>query len=513
MKITFIGDMHLSDVENTPQEEGLDWAIDEINKLSPDACAVVGDITACGSLDAALRFRKKISKLRCPILTVPGNSDLRDSKTEATLSKILLTHPRALHLDKLSIVGIDSSRNKISEAERERLVSLTLRENVILCSHQPKYHIDPDSREFLKNWTNSLRDAGHKILLWASGHTHLYAKDTFNEFPMVTLRAIDLDKCSKGSAQILVLDFDGENSTLESIDYQRGLHTSWSEAERAEFVDFLGITCYNNTKIERDMPFAIENGVRHLEWRSISEKEFDIIEKWRQSGGKTFSLHFQDMNFDNSVIGIESFNHFAKNAIRASADAVTVHPPQIANEKLLRSPHIFDAVADAMAETLLPVAEAGIKILVENNHTSHGTPPDPLKCDFGCTPFDVIAWRDALRERLGNDTCQLRFDVGHARNNMPLSQDYPIGKWYALIGSEAQGYHLHQTIDESSKMKNHYPITGIHDGFVSFDGFLWAWKTGLLNHAPLILEIREGEGAPATYTRLKNIIMQKTGEG
>jgi hypothetical protein len=44
---------------------------------------------------------------------------------------------------------------------------------------------------------------------------------------------------------------------------------------------------------------------------------------------------------------------------------------------------------------------------------------------------------------------------------------------------------------------------------ISYDGFLWAWHTGMLHHSPVILEIREGEGACATWQRLQNLLLNE----
>lgn len=51
MKIALIADSHLSDTEITPQEESLNWALEELKIIAPDACVWLGDITACGSPD------------------------------------------------------------------------------------------------------------------------------------------------------------------------------------------------------------------------------------------------------------------------------------------------------------------------------------------------------------------------------------------------------------------------------------------------------------------------------
>lgn len=512
MRIALLADPHLSDVEATPQEEALNWALNELSEMKPNACVWLGDITACGSPDAAMRFRRKIDGLSFPSVTVPGNSDLRTDCTSSVMERYMLSHLSSLKIGNLDIVSMDTSRDTILPEERERLSRLELGENVILCSHQPAKYLDAESLEFLKNWIRECRAKGKSFLLWASGHRHVYETGAFEGVPTVSVRALDLDKCIGGSAQICVFDTEnGEILKNEERVYSRGLPVSWNYDERQKFADSLGITCYNRYKIERDMPFAIQNRIRHLEWRSIDEKEIPLIEEWRRGGGESFSLHMSALDFDGDVVGLHTFREMALNAVRAGADMVTVHPPQIASEKMQIGSVAYELVADAMAEAFLPVAKAGIDILVENNHTDFGTPKDPMKCAYGCTPLDLVEWRDALIKRLGKESCHIRFDVGHARNNEPLSENYPIGKWYAMIGSEARAYHLHQTFYDKleHRMRNHYPITDWHDGMVSFDGFLWAWHAGVLHHGPIILEIREGGGALTTWQRLHTLILEE----
>ncbi len=508
MRIALIADLHLSDVESTPQEETLNWALEELQRLQPDACAWLGDITACGDPDAASRFCEKLQALPFPSLTVPGNSDIRTPDTAPLLRRFLCNYPRGLRVGEVCLLGIDTADDHISEGERERLSRVTEGADILLCSHQPAKYLDENSRTFLETWIAAREKKGQHILLWASGHRHVYEQGELEGVPTVSLRALDPDKCIRGTAQILVFDTVKGLSCLEEVCYTRGMPEAWSDAERAELADALGITCYNRSKAERDMPFAIANGVRHLEWRSIGEGELALLERWRKSGGKTFSLHLPSLGFDTDVLHKEKFRASAQDAVRAEADMVTVHPPHLSTALMQSGSDAFEALADAMAEALLPVARAGIDILVENNHTSPGTKRDILKLPYGCTPMDILGWRNALRERLGANTCHLRLDVGHARNNMPLSQEYPIGKWYAQIGPLANAYHLHQTVfsKEDKKMHNHHPITGWHNGFVSFDGFLWAWHVGVLHHGPVILEIREGEGAPATWMRLQKLL-------
>ena len=309
MKIALIADSHLSDTEITPQEESLNWALEELKTIAPDACVWLGDITACGSPDAAMRFRGKTDRLPFPSLTVPGNSELRTPATAEAMERYLLSHPKGLHIGDLSIIGVDTSRNKILPWERQRISGLPLQRRILLCSHQPAKYLDADSLDFLSRWIRKCHAEGHRILLWASGHRHVYDTGSFEGVPTVSLRALDLDKCIGGSGQILVWDPDTQE--MQQHAYSRGLPKNWTLEERQELAGLMGFTCYERTKLDRDMPFAIQNGVRHLEWKNLAEKEIPLLDTWRSGGGQSFSLHMTALDYDNGVIGLPEFRDAA----------------------------------------------------------------------------------------------------------------------------------------------------------------------------------------------------------
>ena len=509
MKIALIADAHLSDLEQTPQESALNWALEALKEAHPDAALWLGDMTACGSPDAALRLDRKLASLPVPSAIVPGNSDLRTEATAPMMERFLFNYPEGLKIKDLHIVGFDNAHDRILPEERARLSRLATGDRILLFSHEPAKYMDADSVEFLRRWAEDRTARGQRILLWASGHRHHYEVSSWEGIPIVSVRALDPDKCRGGEAQICL--WDSESGEFDELCYPTDPMTEWSEEERLELSDCLGITCYSRSKVERDMPFAIAHGVKHLEWRKIKQGELALLEQWRRAGGKTFSLHMSALDYKDGVIGKEELVSSALDAVRAGADMITVHPPQISYDQMKIGLPAFEATADAMAEAFLPVVAAGIDILVENNHTDHDTPNVPDLIPYGCTPIDIVGWRNALNERLGRNACHLRLDVGHARNNMPLSEPYPIGKWFASIGGEANAYHLHQTAHDkvSGRMTNHHPILGWHNGFVAFDGFLGAWKNGTLRKGPVILEIREGEGAPATWLRLQSLLLGK----
>ena len=132
MRIALIADLHLSDVENTPQEETLDWALEELRRLQPDAAAWLGDITACGDPDAASRFCEKLQLLPFPSLILPGNADLRTPTTAPLLRRFLINYPRGLQVGDVRLVGVDTADDRISAGERERLARIAGGEDVLL---------------------------------------------------------------------------------------------------------------------------------------------------------------------------------------------------------------------------------------------------------------------------------------------------------------------------------------------------------------------------------------------
>ena len=107
----------------------------------------------------------------------------------------------------------------------------------------------------------------------------------------------------------------------------------------------------------------------------------------------------------------------------------------------------------------------------------------------------MTLWIDAINETLG-EPCRVGhvLDVGHARNNGSLAKKYPISRWYSEMGHRAVAYHIHQSIRrEDGQLKNHKPIDSWFGPMINYCGFLWAWEEGLLNHAPVFLEVKGRE--------------------
>ena len=135
-----------------------------------------------------------------------------------------------------------------------------------------------------------------------------------------------------------------------------------------------------------------------------------------------------------------------------------------------------------------PIAR-GTVIGVENLHMNAGESADDSR-GFGYLPGECHEWVKSLRRASGYGHIGIHLDIGHARNNAPFSKKCSVGQWYALIGRDTVGYHLHQVTLIDGMMRNHYPIMDVYGPLISLSSFFWGWKTGCLCHAPMYLEIR-----------------------
>jgi len=112
---------------------------------------------------------------------------------------------------------------------------------------------------------------------------------------------------------------------------------------------------------------------------------------------------------------------------------------------------------------------------------------------FGYTPKECKEFMHLVNAQFGFARVGLLLDVGHARNNAPFSGSHPIGAWYGEVGQHTLAYHIHQVEMNDTKMENHMPIRGLYGPLISYCGFAYCWNRGILNRAPVFLEIRGGK--------------------
>ena len=138
---------------------------------------------------AAIRVRERLHEVHVPVLTVPGNSDLRTPETALVMERLWLTPEEGIRVRGVHIVGINTSRGTIDERERARLERVDASMPLILVSHQADTHMDADSRIYLADFIRR-----RHVLAWFTGHVHTPVDKPFAGTRCRAPRALDPDK-------------------------------------------------------------------------------------------------------------------------------------------------------------------------------------------------------------------------------------------------------------------------------------------------------------------------------
>jgi 3',5'-cyclic AMP phosphodiesterase CpdA len=106
-RVAHISDLHCGDPHFAPHL--LERAIAEVNELGVQAVVCSGDLTAFGFKEEYAQARRYLDRLECQtLLVVPGNHDSRNVGY-LHFEELFGRRDPVVHLDGVSIVGIDSS--------------------------------------------------------------------------------------------------------------------------------------------------------------------------------------------------------------------------------------------------------------------------------------------------------------------------------------------------------------------------------------------------------------------
>ena len=175
---------HISDIHCGPefQQDKVETAISEINRMEPDLVVVTGDLTSSGLREEYRAAQETISQIDAETLVLPGNHDERNVGYRV-FNEIFGEAPKKTRLDGGIIVGVDSAEPDIDEGhigrEQARWLRQTLREDSdfkIFALHHHLVPVPHTGREM-----NVLVDAGdilrllleEGVSLVLAGHRHV----------------------------------------------------------------------------------------------------------------------------------------------------------------------------------------------------------------------------------------------------------------------------------------------------------------------------------------------------
>lgn len=478
-KIAVLCDMHLSADARSPQYA---WLLRAVERMKADGIkhvVALGDLTAFGDPSAWQLYLDAVCDFEH--MEIIGNSDIRNKNTEKCLES-LTEHPE-MTLGERRFIGLSTPRGLISENDFARLDSA--KDGDVVCLH---YYLDalkePSKSRFLKA-------IEAKKLTVLHGHAHKDFDYTVGSSRVLGFRGLDPDKAIGGYPAIQYLTF-GDTVACEEIAFDVDFDTA------RDLSSWLGVSCVNYLE---DIRYAKEKGIRYIELRCdkkawfCSEPIVALINAWRSETNGFLSVHMPNLSWkDGAVAGVEKWNSALEDALRLGADHLTVHPPRRTSRlAVLESKECFEALLAHYVSAVQRLPKC-VTVGIENLHSEPGEVCDETRC-FAYTPDEVTLWIEAINQALGDPSRVGHvLDVGHARNNGSLAKEYPISRWYLEMGARAAAYHIHQSVkQENGQLKNHKPIDSWFGPMINYSGFLWSWEKGLLNHAPVFLEVKGWE--------------------
>lgn len=506
-----ITDLHLSDRTDTPTYQALLWAIDQTNKLTPDFVMVSGDMTTYGTSQSAKNTLDILQKIKAPVYFTLGNAEHRSLGASPIFAHALSqsTHKQ----DDVVFLFPDTSHGKIKSADRDGLQKSMLgHDKAVLVTHYPIDTLDEGSRNWMVSFITE-----HQLELYVAGHKHIHRTRQIGSCQEIVTRGLDPDKASGHLPGISLFErSDAGKWTENFIPWQFNMNLMPSEIPK--------LTSPVGWSIQGDPILATQEtrgtDLNVLELRpkdltfSVTALQ-DELTGLRNNRPLYLSWHLPNLSWDmptKKMAGVtDVVNHLAI-AQEIGVNHLTVHVPQVPAH-IMANQDIWTQFEEAYNTIFRNAVSSGIRLAIENIHNDVGVKPTDLTCKFATDIPTYLKWITALQAQfadLPNAQVGAHFDVGHARNNGEYGNLYPLADWYAQIGKQILGYHIHQIRTDSTtgKIANHKEMFSLFEQRISYAGFLHAWSTQQLNRAPLFVEIRDAEERRRSTKRLHNLFLQ-----
>ena len=480
-RIAVFADLHYTRGSAKLKGALLREALRMASALRVEAIVCAGDMLGTGTVAEASDLRALFDSQPLPAWFTPGNAELR-TPAESAAANALLANPSP---PPDGVLLIDSSSGWADLSTLQPFNSSTCAaggsRKLLVVTHVPP--------------------GGGAIGLTVAGHEHV---DAVRENGACrVLRGLDPDKAIGGPPSFATFVRDDAGVWHHEADHEiAGIRPAeWSPAFRDAFLRDLGIsTMYDPFG---GLVFATDEHVpcvelRHASWRADDARALaDAVARWRAAGGRVLSLHLPSLCFAHGVAeGVDTVRDACETARALGCDRVTLHVPKMKADAFA----VYrDAVTDAYARALAPLAGTDTAIGIENMHMTPGETP-ATRC-FGYTPEECRTLLADLR-RIPGLAIGFHLDIGHARNNAPYSTLFPVGSWYEQLGAECNGMHIHQVVmDDHGKMQNHKPLLGFFDKLIALSSLIMARRDALLRPVPMFIEVRDGLG-PASWSAL-----------
>ena len=467
MKICFIADIHLPYKSDAVQYRALEFLCSSALKNKAELFIAAGDFTANGDTAAAERFIGTLESTGLPYLISTGNSDIR---SDCTAEKIMsLASPCFNSFEGCGIITLNDCSGHLSESAKAALGRAD--EHSLIVMHHPPENLAPDDRALFEAF---LGTHPHNHVFFA--HIH----KSFTEGRLHSLPCADPDKAIGEEPGVLI--FDTCTGSEQTLHFPCPMPDNFREN--------IGITCFNPIA---DLDFARKNKILFAELRFSRElcgsaELKNAVDSWRGAGAKGLSVHAPDILFDSDggIKNADEWEALTDLVNRLHADRITVHTPRCSVEDY-GSARLHNNLKKFI-NIQFSKLHLGCIIGVENMHMTARDIPDRTR-RFGYLPEECREFAELCKSVTRHKT-GFNLDIGHARNNAPFSEKYTLGAWYAELGKNAVGYHIHQVRSGTGGFENHTAFTEPYGALISLASFFSEYECKNLANAPVILEIR-----------------------
>lgn len=509
-KFAILADTHLSDILETAQYAIWKRMLETLKREMPDLVILLGDLTACGNLEVAGKALSDLNSLGIPLQIVYGNSDERTENTADEIRQYLLS-PQPFVDSKAAVKLLELQAGKISPeeiAELWQFIEINQNKQIVIGCHYP-----PESFSGIPEMQKIFQSG--KIDMFLCAHLHYERDYVYEETNVHVVRGLDPDKAIGGPAAISMAQYD-TGWSFSPIELDECCGQNWDTQQKKDFFGLIGISTMDQPLVGFDL--AIKNNIQNVELRYAHCRNIDreklklAAEKWRNNNGKNLSLHMPDLIFSSSGVfqDDEQWHDAVDMAIDLSADRVTIHVPRIENY-VMRQPVLRETVIEKYLDCLEPLLAEDVQVGVENLHMNLGELDDGQR-GFGYTPEECIDFIEKLRKKTRNYGIGLCLDIGHARNNPPYSSRISLSQWYAMTGYLVNAMHLHQVVQKTEGLENHYPIVDIFGPIISLQSLMWSWSVRQIPSSPMFLEIRDFSKTLQSFNAIKDYLFTSSAE-
>ncbi|MBE5817488.1 MAG: PHP domain-containing protein [Clostridiales bacterium] len=478
MKICFLSDLHLGYNQKSVQYDALEWYIKDMYLQHPNVIVIAGDLTSCGDACAVKRFTEMLDRYNDRVLFIPGDKDMLSNDPHAFEA---FSQKVEYQFGDCRIIMLPDCKRELTKADIELLDSAD--ENAFVVMHKPP-------KTVLGDYYTSWREA-HPATKLFYGHVH----ESIIDGNTHALQSADPDFATNSSPCITY--YDSKTNELRQSQYFCPVPN--------DIYGYLGFSLYSPIE---DIRYAIDEKVPNIELRDnaiyVSKDELlPLVNEWWHTCGKSLSVHAPELNFDDdgSFTNVEEWDKFISLCHDVAANRITMHSPEV-SITVMKNEAIASKIITKVAE-LVDLLPEGCIVGVENMHADENDPAEYPNRPYGFVPEEIKLLIDRL-SKLTTKKVGANIDTGHARNNIPHCDKYPVGTWLAELGDIAVGYHVHQVKMTHRGIINHYSIHNIYEAFHSHASFLRSWTNGIINKVPVIFEIREKDGFKPTLELFKS---------